>query len=151
MSISTYLRPNIHQNGLEIYGLIFFFLVPQVETILIMPRGGNCRGVAAPLDMVIFESDENALLGWDMLSPHKDQLWIPKQCKNYITGSHIARLWYCEDMDAIRGWLDRWEFCMTACAIPEFALRYTEVIRFTRGGQNLPTCTYSKSQWYMRR
>jgi hypothetical protein len=32
---------------------------------------------------------------------------------------------------------------MTACAIPEFALWYTEVIRFTRGGQNLPTCTYS--------
>jgi hypothetical protein len=32
---------------------------------------------------------------------------------------------------------------MTTCAIPEFALRYAEVIRFTRGGQNLPTCTYS--------
>jgi hypothetical protein len=32
---------------------------------------------------------------------------------------------------------------MTTCAIPEFALRYTEVIRFTRLGQNLPTCTYS--------
>jgi hypothetical protein len=32
---------------------------------------------------------------------------------------------------------------MTACAILEFALRYIEVIWFTRGGQNLPTCTYS--------
>jgi hypothetical protein len=32
---------------------------------------------------------------------------------------------------------------MTACAIPEFVLQYTEVIRWTRGGQNLPTCTYS--------
>jgi hypothetical protein len=32
---------------------------------------------------------------------------------------------------------------MTACAIPQFALRYTEVIRFTRGDQNLPTCTYN--------
>jgi hypothetical protein len=42
---------------LKIYGLIFFFLVPQVETILKMPRGGNCREVAAPLGMVIFESD----------------------------------------------------------------------------------------------
>jgi hypothetical protein len=77
---------------LKFYGLIFFFLIPQVETILTMPRGGNCRGVAAPLDMVIFESDEYALLGWDMLSPHKDQLWTLKQCKKYITGSHIARL-----------------------------------------------------------
>jgi hypothetical protein len=37
----------------------------------------------------------------------------------------------------------RWEFHMTACAIPQFALQYTEVIRFTRGDQNLPTCTYS--------
>jgi hypothetical protein len=46
-------------------------------------------------------------------------------------------------MDAIRGWLARWEFCMTACAIPEFALQYTKVIRFTRRGQNLSTCTYS--------
>jgi hypothetical protein len=36
-----------------------------------------------------------------------------------------------------------WEFCMIACAIPQFALRYIEVIRFTRGDQNLPTCTYS--------
>jgi hypothetical protein len=32
---------------------------------------------------------------------------------------------------------------MTACAIPQFALQYTEVIRFTRGDQKLPTCTYS--------
>jgi hypothetical protein len=32
---------------------------------------------------------------------------------------------------------------MTACAIPKFALRYTEVIRWTRGGLDLPTCTYS--------
>jgi hypothetical protein len=32
---------------------------------------------------------------------------------------------------------------MTACAIPQFALQYTKVIRFTRGAQNLPTCTYS--------
>jgi hypothetical protein len=78
-----------------------------------------------------------------MLSLHKDRLWTLKQCKKYITGSHIARLWYCDDMDAIRGWLARWEFCMTACAILEFALRYTEVIRWTRGGQNLPMCTYS--------
>jgi hypothetical protein len=78
-----------------------------------------------------------------MLSPHKDRLWTLKQCKKYLTGSHIARLWYCDDMDAIQGWLARWEFRMTTCAIPEFALRYAEVIRFTRGGQNLPTCTYS--------
>jgi hypothetical protein len=46
-------------------------------------------------------------------------------------------------MDAIRGWLAHREFRMTTCAIPEFVLLYTEVIRFTRGGQNLPTCTYS--------
>jgi hypothetical protein len=108
-----------------------------------MPRGGNRRGVATPLDMVIFESDEYALFGWDMLSPHKDRRWTPKQYKKYITGSYIARLWYCDDMDAIRGWLAHWEFRMTACAIPEFALWYIEVIRFTKGGQNLPTCTYS--------
>jgi hypothetical protein len=31
----------------------------------------------------------------------KDQLWTLKQCKKYITGSHIARLWYCDDMGAI--------------------------------------------------
>jgi hypothetical protein len=49
--------------ALKFYELIFFFLVPQVETISTMPRGGNRRGVAAPLDMVIFESDEYALLG----------------------------------------------------------------------------------------
>jgi hypothetical protein len=108
-----------------------------------MPRARNRRGVAAPLDMVIFENDEYALLGWDMLSPHKDRLWTLKQYKKYITRSHIARLWYCDDMDAIRGWLACWEFHMTTCAIPEFALRYTGVIRFTKGGQNLPTCTYS--------
>jgi hypothetical protein len=108
-----------------------------------MLKGGNCRGVAAPLDMVIFESDEYALLGWDMLSPHKDRLWTLKQCKKYITRSHIARLWYCDDMDAIWGWMARWEFRMTACAIPEFALWYTEVIWLTKGGQNLPTCIYS--------
>jgi hypothetical protein len=46
-------------------------------------------------------------------------------------------------MDAIRDWVARWEFHMTACAIPQFVLWYTEVIRFTRGDQNLPTCTYS--------
>jgi hypothetical protein len=108
-----------------------------------MARGGNRRGVAAPLDMVIFESDEYALFGWDMLSPYKDRLWTLKQCKKYITRSHITRLWYCDDMDAIRGGLACWEFRMTTCAIPEFALWYTEVIRFTMGGQNLPTCTYS--------
>jgi hypothetical protein len=78
-----------------------------------------------------------------MLSAHKDRLWTLKQCKKYITRSHIARLWYCDDMDAIRGWVACWEFCMTACAIPQFALQYTKVIRFTRGAQNLPTCTYS--------
>jgi hypothetical protein len=93
--------------------------------------------------MVIFESDEYALPGWDMLSAHKDRLWPLKQCKKYITGSHIARLWYCDDMDAIRGWVACWEFRMTACTIPQFALRYTKVIRFIRGGQNLSTCTYS--------
>jgi hypothetical protein len=49
--------------ALKFYGLIFFFIVLQVETILTMLRGGNRRGVAAPLDMVIFESDEYALPG----------------------------------------------------------------------------------------
>jgi hypothetical protein len=78
MSVSTYLRPNIHQNGLEILGVNFFFIVPQVETILTMSRRGNHRGVAALLDMVIFESDEYALPGWDMLSAHKDRLWTLK-------------------------------------------------------------------------
>jgi hypothetical protein len=108
-----------------------------------MSTGTNRRRVAAPLDMVIFESDEYALPGWDMLSTHKDRLWTLKQCKKYITASHIAKLWYCDDMDAIQGWVARWEFRMTACAIPQFALRYTEVIPFTRGDQNLPTCNYS--------
>jgi hypothetical protein len=37
----------------------------------------------------------------------------------------------------------RWEFRMIAYAIPQFALQYTKVIRFTRRDQNLPTCTYS--------
>jgi hypothetical protein len=108
-----------------------------------MSRGGNRRGVATLLDMVIFESDEYALPGWDMLSAHKDRIWTLKQCKKYITASHIARLWYCDDMDAIRGWVARWEFRMIACAIPQFSLRYTKVIQFTKGDQNLPTCTYS--------
>jgi hypothetical protein len=93
--------------------------------------------------MVIFEGDEYALPEWHMLSPHKDRLWTLKQYKKYITGSHIARLWYYDDMDAIRGWLVRWEFCMTACAIPLFALQYTEVVQWTKGGQDLPTCTYN--------
>ena len=101
------------------------------------------RGVADPLDMIIFESDDYALLGWDMLSPHMDRLWTLKQCKKYITASHIARLWHCDDMDAIQGWIHRWEFRKTACAIPQIAQRYEEVIRFTRGNQNLPTYTYS--------
>jgi len=83
------------------------------------------------------------LPGWDTLRPHMDRLWTLKQCKKYITASHIARLWNCDDMDAIQGWVARWEFRKTACAVPEFAQRYEEVIRFTRGGQNLPTCTYS--------
>ena len=104
---------------------------------------GNRRGVADPLNMAIFEGDEYALAGWDMLPAHKDRLWTLKQCKRYITVSHIARLWYCGDMDAIRGWVARWEFRKTACAIPQFAQRYEEVIRCTRGDQNLPTCTYS--------
>jgi hypothetical protein len=108
-----------------------------------MPRRGNHKDVADPLDMVIFEGDEYALPGWDILSPHKDRLWTLIQCKKYITGSHIVRLWYCDDMDAIWGWLARWEFRMTACAIPEFGLRLGEVIQQTRGGQSLPTCTYS--------
>ena len=108
-----------------------------------MARRRHRRGVADPLDMVIFESDDYALRGWDMLSPHMDRLWTLKQCKKYITASHIARLWSCDDMDAIQGWVARWEFRKTACAIPQFALRYAEVIRFTRGDQNLPTCTYS--------
>jgi hypothetical protein len=93
--------------------------------------------------MVISESDEYALPGWDILSAHKDRLWTLKQYKKYITASHIARLWYCDHMDTIRGWVARWEFHMTACVIPQFALRYTEVIRFIREDQNLPTCTYS--------
>jgi hypothetical protein len=52
-------------------------------------------------------------------------------------------LWYCDDMNAIWGWVACWEFRMTSCAIPQFVLRNTEVIRFTRGDQNLPKCTYS--------
>jgi hypothetical protein len=108
-----------------------------------MLGGTNRRGVAAPLDMVIFESNEYTLPGWDMLSAYKDRLWTLKQYKKYIIGPHIVRLWYCDDMDTIRGWVAHWEFCITACAIPQFALWYTKVIRFTRGGQNLPTCTYS--------
>src|SRR5450759_452231 len=108
-----------------------------------MARRRHRRGVADPLDMVIFESDDYALRGWDMLSPHMDRLWTLKQCKKYINASHIARLWSCDDMDTIQGWVARWEFRKTACAIPEFARRYEEVIRFTRGGENPPTCTYS--------
>jgi hypothetical protein len=98
-----------------------------VETILTISRGGNRRGVAAPLDMVIFESDEYALPGWYMLSAHKDRLWTLKQCKKYITGSHIARLWYCDDMDAIRDWVARWEFRMTAtCTYSNLSMVYAE-------------------------
>jgi hypothetical protein len=71
-----------------------------------MPRGGNRRGVAAPLDMVIVEGDEYTLPGWDMLSPHKDQLWTLKQCKKYITGSHIARFGIVMTWTQFRiGWL----------------------------------------------
>jgi hypothetical protein len=108
-----------------------------------MSRGGKHREVANLLDMAIFEGDEYTLPGWDMLSPSKDQLWRLKLCKKYITGSHIASLWYCHDMDAIQGWLALGEFCMTACAIPQFALWYREVIRWTGGDQALSTCTYS--------
>jgi hypothetical protein len=32
-----------------------------------MPRRGNHRGIAAPLDMVIFESGEYALPRWECL------------------------------------------------------------------------------------
>jgi hypothetical protein len=78
MSISTYLMFNIHQTGLEILGVNIFFIFLQVETILTMSGETNRKGVAAPLDMVIFESDEYALPGWDMLSAHKDRLWTLK-------------------------------------------------------------------------
>jgi hypothetical protein len=74
-----------------------------------------------------------------MLSPTKDQSWTLKQCKKYSTRSHIARLWYCHDMDAIRGWLARWEFCMIAYAIQQFVLQYGVV----NGGPGSSKCTYS--------
>jgi hypothetical protein len=106
----------------------------QITAITKILQGGNRRGVADPLDMVIVEGDEYALPG-DMLSPYKDRLWTLKQCKKYITRSHIVWLWYCHDMDAIRGGLARWKFRMIACAILEFGLRYGEVIWWTRGGQ----------------
>ena len=109
----------------------------------------NHRGVAAPLNMAIFESDKYALLGWDMLDDHKDQLWTLKQYKKYITASYIARLWYCNDIDAIWDWVARWEFCRTACVIPQFVLRYTEVIRFTKGIKTFPHILVATSQWYM--
>jgi hypothetical protein len=104
--------------------------------------------VADLLDMVIFEGDEYALPEWDMLSPYKDRIWTLKQCKKYITGSHFARLWYCDDMDAIRGWLVRWEFHMTTCAIPEFGLWYGEVIWWT---SPFPHVRIATSQWCMQR
>jgi hypothetical protein len=46
-------------------------------------------------------------------------------------------------MDAIRGWLACWKFCMTVYAIPQFVLWYGEMIRWTKEDQALPTCTYS--------
>jgi hypothetical protein len=49
----------------------FYFFVLQIITILIMLQGGNCREVADPLDMEIFEDDEYALIGWDKLRPNK--------------------------------------------------------------------------------
>jgi hypothetical protein len=44
-----------------------------------------------------------------------------------------VRLWYYDDIDAIQGWLVHRESRMTASAIPQFALHYGEVIRWTRG------------------
>ena len=116
-----------------------------------MPREGNRRGVATPLDMVIFEGDEYTVPRWDLLNPHKDWLWTLKQCNKYITGSHITRLWYCDDMDAIQDWLAHWEFRMTTCAISELALWYTEVIWWTKGTRIFPHVLIATSQWCMRR
>jgi hypothetical protein len=72
--------------------LLFFFFALQVSAIEIIPRVANRKGVADPLDMVIFEGDEYTLPGWDMLSPHKDRLWTLKQYKKYITGSHFCEV-----------------------------------------------------------
>jgi hypothetical protein len=101
------------------------------------------KGVAEPLDMVIFEGNEHAASGWNTLPDHMDRLWDRRQCKKYIKQSHIARLWNCQNMDAIRGWMDRWEFPKTQCRIPQVTERYEEVIRYTRENQRLPTCTYT--------
>jgi hypothetical protein len=79
------------------------------------------------------------------LNSTKDQLWILKQCKEIHHEMTYAKLWYSHDMDAIWDWLAHWEFCMTACAIPQFALWYGEVIRWTKRDQALSTCTYSNS------
>jgi hypothetical protein len=63
MSVSIYLISNINQNGLEILGVNIFLHCFAGGDDINNVRGTNRRGVAAPLDMVIFESDEYALPG----------------------------------------------------------------------------------------
>jgi hypothetical protein len=57
--------------------------------------------------------------------------------------SHIVRLWYTDDVDAMQRFVDCWEFCIIAYAVPKFALCCKEVMRWTMKEYNLPTCTYS--------
>jgi hypothetical protein len=50
----------------------------QIVTKWTMSRGGNCKGIANPLNMAIFEGDEYVLPRWNMLIPSKDRVWILK-------------------------------------------------------------------------
>jgi hypothetical protein len=57
---------------------LYYFCVLEISTISTMPRGGNYRRVADPLDMAIFESDDYALFGCNNLRPSADRPRILK-------------------------------------------------------------------------
>ena len=152
MSISTYLRPNFTKTALKFYEIIFSFLVPQVETILTMPRAGNRRRIAASLDMVIFESDEYALPKWNMLSPHKDRLWTLKQCKKIH-----HRISYCKIV--VLWWHGRNLGLAGSLGIPYDSMCHSRVCSTVYrgdfvyqggGAKTFPRVLIATSQWYMQ-
>ena len=108
-----------------------------------MPLARNHKKIANPLDMEIFESDDYASFGWDNLRPNIDQLWPLKKYKKYITGPHIVRLWYFDDMDAMQYWLAHWKFCMTSYTISKFAICYDEMIMWIRATNDVLIASYN--------
>jgi hypothetical protein len=101
--------------------------------------------------MVIFESDEYALPGWDMLSSHKDRLWTLKQCKKYITRSilrdcGIVMTWTQSGV----GWLVG-NFVWQHAPFQSLLYSIQRWFGLLGGAKTFPRVLIATSQWYMQR